>query len=277
VRWGELGLVAAGCALAPLVNPRGPALFGYVVSLLSYPSVGLAKEWQTLTFADAEGRYIWAVLIISGLIAIWKRPRIGDLVLIVPFAVLELRALRNGIWLSLVLGPLVAGWISSGRAAAATELVPRRLVAVSLVAILLLCAIPWLKPHVVPRPYGPLVWESRTPIAGVEALARDERRPARLLHGMGFGSYLTFALPSQPVFVDPRLEFYPMSFWNDLGAVGAGRNVDSIFARYGIDGVLAEKHGQAALVKALRRRPDFELRFEDDNCAYFARPSGSYK
>jgi hypothetical protein len=269
VAWKELGLVAAGCALAPLVNPRGSALFGYVISLLRDPSVHIAREWQTVTLADAEGRYVAAVLLATCAIAVWKRPRLGDLVLIAPFAVLLLSAVRNGIWLSFVLGPLVASWLAPATPA---EGVPRRLVAASAIAILLFSLIPWIKPLLLPRPYGPLVWSERTPIAAAEALARDPRRPARLFHGMGFGSYLIFALPSQPVFLDPRLELYPMSYWNDLATAGAGRDVGAILERYGIEGVLAEKHRQAALVTTMRALAGFELRYEDDDCAYFARP-----
>jgi hypothetical protein len=128
-----------------------------------------------------------------------------------------------------------------------------------------------VKPHLVPRPYGPLAWELRTPIDAVAVLAKDERRPARLIHGMGPGSYLIWALPSQRVFVDPRMELYPIDQWGDLPTLEDGKDIDVVLTRYQIDGLLADKHREAPLTHAMRGRAGFQLRFEDADYVYFAR------
>jgi hypothetical protein len=270
IAWRPILLTAVGCILAPLLNPRGPALIGYVVSLIRNPAVRTAREWQAVTPVDAEGLYILAVLAFTALIAVWKRPRVGDLLLLFPFALLELSAVRNGIWLSLVLGPLLSGWLarqpsrSNGEPTRATLVAPAA-------AIPLLLAVPWLKPHLGPRGFRALVLEQRTPIAAVEALAKDDHRPTHLLHGMAFGSYLIWALPSQPVFVDPRLEFYPLEQWKDLEALERGENIDSIVARYAGDGFFCTKQREYRLISALMARPDYQMRYEDSDFAYFVR------
>jgi hypothetical protein len=269
VSWRSMGLTAFGCALAPLVNPRGPALFAYVVSLAGSPSVRIAREWQPIAPTDAEGAYIFAFLVVTALVAIWKRPRAGDFVLLVPFAVLELSAVRNGIWLSLVLGPLVSGWLARSPNRPCAER-PWQVVVVAAASVGLL-AVPWLKPRLAPNRFRALTLEERTPIAAVEMLAKDDHRPARLLHGMAFGSYLIWALPSQRVFVDPRLEFYPLAQWRDVEAIEQGENIDTILERYGGAGFLCTKQREMPLVGALKRRPEFELRYEDSNFAYFVR------
>ena len=269
VTWRPMLLAAAGCLLAPLANPRGPAIVSYVADLLRNPAVRVAREWQAVTAADAEGVYIISVLVFTAIVALWKRPRAGDLVLLLPFVVIELGAVRNGIWLSFVLGPLLSSWLAR-RGPSRTER-PWSSLAVGAATIPFLLAIPWLKPRFGPRPFRALALEQRTPIAAVEALASDDHRPARLLHGIAFGSYLIWALPTQPVFVDPRLEFYPIAQWRDLDALERGENIDAIVARYAAAGFLCTKQREARLVAALMHRPDYQMRYEDANFAYFVK------
>jgi hypothetical protein len=88
---------------------------------------------------------------------------------------------------------------------------------------------------------------------------------------MAVGSYLIWALPSQPVFVDSRLEFYPLAQWKDLYTIESGENIDAILAHYGSDGVFCAKHLESPLITALRRRPEFQMRYEDADFAYFVR------
>jgi hypothetical protein len=88
---------------------------------------------------------------------------------------------------------------------------------------------------------------------------------------MAVGSYLIWALPSQPVFVDPRIEHYPLPQWRDVEALERGENIDELVARYESDGILCTKEREAPLLGALRRRPEFQLRYEDADFAYFVR------
>jgi hypothetical protein len=220
--------------------------------------------------ADPEGAYIFVVLALTALIAARKRPRAGDLVLLLPFVLLELGAVRSGIWLSCVLGPLLAGWLARPASRSGFER-PWATVVIAGVAAALLLAVPWLKPYFAPSRFRALALEQRTPIAAVQMLAKDDQRPVHLLHGMAFGSYLIWALPSQPVFVDPRLEFYPLAQWQDVERLERGEEIDAILSRYGGDGFFCTKQREARLVTALRRRPEFQMRYEDDNFAYFVR------
>jgi hypothetical protein len=270
VAWRPVALTAVGCVGAPLVNPQGSALVGYVATLIRSPSVRIAREWQAVTLADAEGDYIFAVLIFTALIAAWKRPRAGDFVLLFPFVLLELGAVRGGIWLSFVLGPMLSGWLARSPPRPTADR-PWATLAVAGAAILVLLGVPWLKPRLSPGRFTELAFEERTPIAAVESVANDAHRPERLLHGMAVGSYLIWRLPSQRVFVDPRLEFYPPAQWNDLEALERGEAIDATLARYHADGFLCTKQRETRLVGALRRRSEFEMRYEDSYFAYFVR------
>jgi hypothetical protein len=148
---------------------------------------------------------------------------------------------------------------------------PRRALAVTALSVGVLITVPWWKPHLVPKPYGALAWHLRTPIAAVSWLAQTGRKPQRLFHGMGPGSYLIWALPSQPVFIDPRIEFYSHAQWDDALALRRGERVSEIAERYQFDAWLLDRQDDAALIAELGELPDLELRYEDADSAYFER------
>lgn len=260
---------ALGCAAAPMANPRGPALVGYVRGLLDSSTVrAIAREWQPLTLADSEGRYVTAILVGALLLGLWRRARLGDWLLVAPFALLALSAVRNGIWLSLVLGPIAAGWLVRSPTATTVRL-PRYALALTALAASLLVTTPWWKPRLVPMPYGALAWHQRTPVAAVSWMAQTAREPRRLFHGMGAGSYLIWARPSQRVFLDPRIELYPRAQWDDALSLRSGERVSEIAARYHFDAWLLDQHEDAPLIAALRKSHKLRLRYEDADSAYF--------
>jgi hypothetical protein len=79
-----------------------------------------------------------------------------------------------------------------------------------------------------------------------------EERPKRLFHTTGFGSYLIWAAPEQPVFIDPRFEFYPVEQIDDCRFAGAGYNVEEVMDRYRIDGLLLDRKSQKKLEERAR-------------------------
>jgi hypothetical protein len=246
-------------------------LFGYVRSLLDSSTVrAIAREWQPLTLSDGEGRYVAVVLVGALALGLYRRARWGDWLIVAPFALLELRAVRNGIWLSIVLGPIVASWLARSREAERLRL-PRHALAVTALGASVLATTPWWKPHLIPPPYGALAWHQRTPIAAVSWMAQTARAPKHLFNGMGAGSYLIWSRPSQRVFIDPRIEFYPREQWNDWLALRNGERVAEIAARYHFDAWLLDQHEDAGLIAALREQRSERLRYEDEDSVYFER------
>jgi hypothetical protein len=88
---------------------------------------------------------------------------------------------------------------------------------------------------------------------------------------MGAGSYMMWAWPSQPVFLDPRIELYPTDMWRDAFTLEAGGRVDELASRYHFDGFLLDKHTDRGLLDVMKHRPDFRLLYEDADSTYFER------
>jgi hypothetical protein len=140
------------------------------------------------------------------------------------------------------------------------------------IGLLLLLALPWVKPWLdLPPEVGALVHPT-TPIAAVEALRADPARPERLFHDMGYGSYLIWADPEQKVWADPRIELYPLAQWLEYGRLASAVDAEELLAKYAVDGLLLSNEGQADLVAWAKARPaEWELRYSDEESSYFVR------
>ncbi len=271
--WGAL------TAAAMLLNPRGIGVLGYVFGLLRTSAVtSLVTEWEPTTTRTQTGTvfFLFLLCVIGVLVYARRRPDPLDMLLAAPFFWLALGAERNIIWFMLAITPLLvvqaAGWLpQSPTRRTAPGLPAFNAALIGMVALLLVLALPWIKPHLnLPPTISPLV-ESNTPIAAVAYLQADPQRPQRLFHAMAYGSYLIWAAPDQPVFIDPRIELYPYKQWLDYINLGAGNSAADLLANYRIDGLLLDNAEQAGLLKLVRADPAWQVRYADDYSTYLTR------
>ena len=70
---------------------------------------------------------------------------------------------------------------------------------------------------------------------------------------MGYGSYLDWALyPATQVFVDPRVELYPLAIWQDYLAIRDARGYNALLIdKYDVRRVLLDRPLQPLLAAAL--------------------------
>jgi hypothetical protein len=273
VIWGVI------TALATLLNPRGLGVLSYVRSLLSSGAVTtLVEEWAPPTIRDADGSglifFVFLIAVAAVLIYARRRPDPTDMLMLGAFLWLALGATRNIVWFGLVVLPPTA-------AQAATLLPPlaaRRSpgspalnkVLIGMLGLLLLLGLPWVKPALLPPSVGALLSED-TPVAAVERLRAGPQRPRHLFHTEGFGSYLLWAAPEQPVFIDTRIELYPYEQWRDYINLGQANNTGELLRKYEIDGLLLNKQRQGPLVAVMRADPAWVVRYEDELAIYMVR------
>ncbi len=275
--WGQLAELAGwGVAslAATLLNPRGGRVWGYVFNLLGNRSVSqLVTEWASPLRepAAAFNMIFWALLLISlALLARYRRRlSLTDGLLFVVFTALALQSGRNILWWGSVAALVVAQTVPPALTARRIELAVLNRLLAGLLAGLLVATLPWWKGDLgLPPSVGALLSEE-TPVAATAQLAQLPA-PQRLFHELGFGSYLIWARPTQPVFVDPRIELYPLQQWHDYIALGQGQQVDALAARYGFDGWLVSPITQPQLVAALSVNPRWELVIQTPAALYFA-------
>ncbi|MBK9709783.1 MAG: hypothetical protein IPO81_00375 [Kouleothrix sp.] len=266
------GLIAAA---ATLLNPRGLEVVGYVRNLLGSSAVtSLVTEWAPPTVRDLDGQIFFLFAIGCGALMVYgrRRPDLTDALLFGAFFWLALGATRNVVWFGMVATPLLIGQ-------AATLVAPRprrpgspalNALVIGMLALLLAIGLPWVKPALLPPSVGALLSED-TPVAAVDFLRAQPDRPRHLFHSEAAGSYLIWAAPEQPVFVDTRIELYPFDQWRDYINLGQANNVDELLRKYDIDGLLLSAAHQRPLVDAIGRDRGWVERYRDEQTVYFTR------
>jgi hypothetical protein len=271
-------------AAACLVNPRGPGILSYVTGLSGNPVIRvLVPEWAPPSFADRSGAlFLAALLACAVVLAISpRRPSRFQILTYVIFGALALSTARSVIWFGIVMAPVLADHLtalSSGRTSPSPARIRTRkhpllnylFAAVLCVAALL--ALPWFK-HLLPlHPIKQGLISGETPVAATEVLLQKQL-PGPLFNDLAFGSYLIWAAqPEYPVFVDTRLELYPLAIWRDFLDISAAREGwQAGLDRYGIKSLMLSPTEQPALLSAARDSPDWQLIYEDDAAAIFVR------
>jgi hypothetical protein len=268
-------------AAAMLINPNGIYVFGYVFNLLNTSAVTtLVTEWAPPSLHDTGGVifFLFLVIFVAVLILSRRIPDPIDLFILLPFLFLSLRATRNIIWFGMVATPLLVihtGYIlqrlrpqKPRRSSRGVPLM--NTMVIGIIGVLVVLTLPWIKPTLgLPPKLGSLLAPA-TPIEAVEMITNEPSPPKRLFHSMGYGSYLIWAAPDQPVFTDTRIELYPYEQWIDYINLNNGREVEPLFEKYAIDGVLLENEKQEGLLEYLRdsKDPVWEVYYADEWTTY---------
>jgi hypothetical protein len=277
-----LTLLASGVAC--LINPRGARIALYVKDLTGNPVIrGFVPEWAPPTFAEWYGAlFLIGLLFCAVVLALSpRRPSRFQIMMFVVFGILALRTTRSVVWFGIVMAPvladhlvaLYAGWSTTRPSRPPIRERPALnylIAAVLCVGVLL--GLPWFK-HLLPLPVkkaGLISYE--TPVAATQALLR-EHPPGLIFNEQGFGSYLIWAAqPDYPVFVDTRLELYPLALWRDYADISAAReDWQARLDRYGIRTLMLSLAEQPALISAARASPEWRLLYEDDAAVIFTR------
>jgi hypothetical protein len=275
----DLVLVGIAVGVAWLINPGGWGVLAYVRNLLSSsPVTQLVTEWAPMTIRDPYGAIFFLFVIIGvGILAYARQsPHPTEMLWAAAFFWLALSAVRNNIWFVAAVTPLLV--VQAQRLLPERSEEPAQGVALlngtimALFALMLLICLPWLRPVLgLPAPFDRLT-TPETPVAAVVALQQDPERPQRLFHALPFGSYLIWAAPEQPVWIDPRIELYPLTQWQAYLALSAGEQVDALLTRYAIDGMLIDPTSQSGLLAYVEANPAlWEVRYADADTVYALR------
>jgi hypothetical protein len=295
LNWGQLRalyIAALAMGAVTVINPLGFGVFEYVYDLLTdAPSQGFIVEWQPPDSRTLAGGFFYVgVLVLLAAFGLGRRrPTITDVILVCGFGWMAFVGVRYVVWFGMVAMPIAAQSLGKPRAVfvpgSASETprpAPRRRVGspvinLALTAFLVLGVImvqPWFKPALplpeeyqeffAPMPEAPLLFSTGTPVQATEYL-RDEPCSGNLFNEMGYGSYLIWALyPQEKVFIDPRVELYPLEMWEDYIDLTRGRDVDVLLAQYDIDCVMLDLEEQPALSSSLDLLPAWERTYQDE-------------
>jgi hypothetical protein len=288
-RLGALYLAGVATAAATLLNPIGPAIFGYVAKLANNTSNQmLVSEWQPPTPRGLAGMIFFAsilALLVAFALA-RRRPTLTDLLLVCAFLWLAWGGQRHVVWFGMAAMPLLAQSLAAPHSPLLRPERPARLVLPSTLLTLALLGVlvavqPAFKPGLgLPQPYkqlfadlpgAPELFSADTPVAAAEYLRAHPG--GRLFNEMGYGSYLDWALyPTMQVFVDPRIELYPLDLWQDYVAIGDARDYNALLVgKYNVTRALLDSKIQPRLAAALAADAGWEREYADQRAVIYRR------
>ncbi len=253
-----LALAFAGILLATLVNPRGPGAWTYVYNLLTLPSQQFSAEWHPPVNSGWQMNIFFLWLLVFPLLAVFSPRKLDRLewTWFLGFGLLALWGERYVIWFIFILAVLTSLMLADWEKRYLGHPKPGHPVlnlALSLAFILLpLALLPGVRNAWWPE--APAATEN-TPVAATEWLAAHPHLPGPLWAEIGFASYLEFALPSRPPWIDSRFVPFPVEQWQSYQDITYARyNWQSLLDETGANLLMASVTEQPALLQALNNQ-----------------------
>ncbi len=261
--------------LACLVNPRGPGILDYVLNLTGNPAVQqLVTEWAPPTFDSLGGGLFLGGLLLSALVLVIspRRVTLGDLLAFLFFAALGLKTSRGITWYGLVIAPVLAdhlgaiagrmGWGNRPGMSTGSKMLNR--VFAGMLLAMAVFSLPWFK-SVLPLPEEKAgLISAETPVEATRYIL-DEQLPGPVFHAMSFGSYMIWAAqPEYRVFVDGRIELYPLETWQDYIEISSAQlGWEEKLLDYEVHTLFLSPAEQAGLVAAVQDSPLWQMVYRD--------------
>lgn len=276
----KLALWFALSLLTTLINPRGIFVWQIISNMLTSQSVqAYAAEWHPPVNAGWQMNMFFGWLLLFIPLVAFSARRLSSLewVWFLGFGWLALSGLRYVIWfmfiMAILTGPLLSElWRSFRPGSPAGESHPTfNYILAGLILLLPLMLLPgiresWWKDS--PSPYH----MPTTPFMAAEWLTAHPDLPGPLFADYTFSSYLTFAVPSRPVWIDNRFHVYPPEHWKKYQTISAGKpQWEDLLDQDQINMLLLSQASQPDLILAVEGSQDWCEQYRDDSAVIFSR------
>ena len=276
----KLGLWLFVCVLATLVNPRGFSVWQFIPDMLTSPSDQLfATEWRPPVNAGWQMNIFFGWLLLFIPLAAFSPRRLSTLewIWFLGFGWLALSGLRYVIWFLFIMAVLSGGLLTEilrsmrpAKALQATNPAFNYILS-GLILVLPLMMLPGLRESWwadAPTPYH----EATTPAAAAEWLSAHPDLAGPLFAEYTFGSYLTYALPSRPLWIDNRFNAYPPEHWEKYQTISSARYPwERLLEEDKVNLLMLSLSSQKILVEAVEESGGWCEEYRDMTAVLFSR------
>jgi len=274
----KLLMLAAISGAVLLINPHGAGVARYVANVLSSTSIArYSSEWQPVVNRGWQANlfFLWFILMAPLAALSPRRLSTTEWGWFALFGWLGLSGVRSTIWfiflLSLSTANLLFEWGNRFLDRPIQNENPLANVAAGCLLLLFpLTILPGIREAWWTA--APPVHHSATPVEAVDWLAAHPELEGPLWSDFSHSSYLIFALPSRPVWIDPRFELYPPEQWERYGTIArAAPDWQSLLDADGINLVMLSTGGEPWLIQAMRASAEWCEQHADANAVIFSR------
>jgi hypothetical protein len=282
-RWTSLKtlvLIFVACLLAVNINPQGPRIFIFPFEFFLSPiQQDWVIDWLSPDFHQSEllPLAVLILLTIAVLALSPKRIRPSELLLFLSTLYATLKSNRHMAIFALVAGPLLAEYAQYclemtrfGRSSAETSSPPNRrreLVMNLILLVPLIACVIKLKSVIYSTPTQERVG---VPLNAVHYLKQNGVTGNTFTDPNIWSGYLIWELPSNPVYIDGRIDMYGDAFVKEyLGIIRGTSRWQEPFDRYGVQ--VAIVGPQSVLRLQLAQAPEWQELYHDEMAAVFRR------
>jgi len=274
----EMIFAIVAMLIASLINPHGVGVWKYLFFILNNPSDYLfSVEWYPPTNEGWQMNIFFAWLLVFPIIASLSKNKLSLLewILFLGFGWLALSGIRYVIWfmflLAIFTSKLIADWSHQWIDKPIEKINPRLNTTVGLVLLTLpLLLTPNLRDSWW-KDAPPLYELSTTPIEAVEFLKIHEELPQPLWNDYAFGSYLQFALPSRPTWIDTRMYSFSVEQWQEYVNVTNAQGWQEFFDKEDINLLLLSQSAHPKLIQAVSQSNIWCEEYQDEYAVIFSR------
>lgn len=260
--------------LATLINPRGFGVWIYVKdSLTVISNQAYSYEWMPPVNEGWQMNLFFGWVLLFLTVASLRSRSLSRLsvVWLLGFGWLAFSGLRYGIWFLFLLAIFTAEMLDNWLKSRPRRGIPAMDFAIS--ALLLLFPLTLL-PGIREAWWAdaPPALSAETPVEAAAWLKAHPEIPDPLWAELAYSSYLVYALPERPVWIDTRFEVYPPAHWERYKAINAARwDWESLLEEEGIQSLLLSKNAQAALIQAVDFSSNWREVYSNENSMIFVK------
>ncbi len=269
-----LALILFITLLATLINPRGFGVWTYVVdSLTVISNQAYSREWMPPVNDGWQMNLFFGWILFFLAVASRKLRSLSflSIVWILGFGWLAFSGLRYGIWFLFILSvftvELLSDWLkpSQRRGIPAMDYLIGAIILLFPLTILPGIRDLWWAD-------APSALSAETPVDAVIWLVGHPDLPDPLWADLAFSSYLFYALPERPVWIDTRFEVYPPEHWERYKAISAANwNWEKLLDAEGINSLLLSRSEQSELILAVDFSGGWDEVYSDEMSIIFMR------
>lgn len=219
-KYKELWIALFFMLTASIINPHGVRVWQYVYSLFTDTSVQLfSSEWQPPVNVGWQNNLFFAWLLAMAPLTFFSSAKLPKTqwIWFLAFGWGAMSGLRYVIWFVSLLAPMSAYLLSTIITDYFKKRPTKRInlgINLTIGAVLLLlplALLPGLRQKWWAK--SPPVLAANTPVEAASWLDEHPEVKGNLWSDISFSSYLVYALPNRPLWIDPRFQLYPLEYW----------------------------------------------------------------